>query len=143
MNREQIDLVQASFARIEPLAEEAGVLFYVKLFEIDPGLRRLFKGKMNEQGLKLMQMISFAVHGLDRIDALVPEIQALGMRHAGYGVEDNHYETVGTALLWTLEEALGDAFTPKTKEAWADVYTFLATAMKDASQKAASQVALQ
>lgn len=133
MNRKQINLVKASFAKVQPVAEEAGVLFYVRLFKIDPELRLLFKGKMNEQGLKLMQMIGFAVEGLDRMEELVPELQALGARHAGYGVEDHHYETVGAALLWTLEAALGADFNDHTKEAWTEVYGLLARTMKDAS----------
>ena len=136
MNSEQINLVRASFDKIEPVAEEAGVLFYVRLFKLDPELRRLFKGKMNEQGLKLMQMIGLAVKGLDRIEELVPELQALGARHTGYGVEDRHYKTVAEALLWTLEAALGAEFNDRTKEAWAEVYGFLAETMKDASRQA-------
>lgn len=135
MTKEQINLVRASFKKIEPVAEEAGVLFYVKLFKIDPELRRLFKGAMNKQGLKLMQMIGFAVEGLDRIEELVPEVRALGARHAGYGVEDRHYETVGTALMWTLEKALDTDFTDQTKEAWAEVYGLLAQTMKDAGSQ--------
>lgn len=142
MTGEQINLVKASFAKIEPVAEEAGVLFYVKLFKIDPELRRLFKGKMNEQGYKLMQMIGFAVQGLDRIEELIPEVQALGERHAGYGVEDRHYETVGTALLWTLEKALDADFTDETKEAWTAVYNLLAQTMKDASRHAVENAAV-
>jgi hemoglobin-like flavoprotein len=136
MNSEQINLVRASFQKIVPVAEEAGVLFYVKLFKIDPELRRLFKGKMNEQGQKLMQMIGLAVEGLDHIEELVPQLQALGERHAGYGVEDHHYETVAEALLWTLEKALDADFTDKTKEAWKAVYSLLAQTMKDASRQA-------
>jgi hemoglobin-like flavoprotein len=135
MNSQQINLVRASFEKIVPVAEEAGVLFYVKLFKIDPEMRRLFKGAMNEQGLKLMQMIGFAVEGLDRIEELVPEVRALGARHAGYGVEEHHYETVGTALLWTLEAAQGAEFTAETKEAWAEVYGLLAQTMKDGCRK--------
>ncbi len=135
MTNEQINLVKTSFEKIKPVAEEAGVLFYVKLFKIDPELRRLFKGKMNEQGLKLMQMIGFAVEGLDRIEELIPELQALGARHSDYGVEDNHYETVGAALLWTLEAALGAEFTVETKEAWTEVYGLLAETMKDANRQ--------
>lgn len=135
MTNEQINLVKTSFAKLEPVAEEAGVLFYVKLFKTDPELRRLFRGAMNEQGIKLMQMIGLAVEGLDRIEGLVPEVRALGARHAGYGVEDRHYETVGTALMWTLEAALKDDFTAETKEAWAEVYGLLAETMKEASRQ--------
>jgi hemoglobin-like flavoprotein len=135
MNSEQINLLRTSFQKIEPVAEEAGVLFYVKLFKIDPELRRLFKGKMNEQGLKLMQMIGLAVEGLDRMEEFVPELRALGARHTGYGVEDRHYETVGAALLWTLEAALGADFNEQTKEAWTEVYSFLTRIMKEASRQ--------
>lgn len=135
MTSEQINLVKMSFEKIVPVAEEAGVLFYVKLFKIDPKLRRLFKGKMNEQGLKLMQMIGLAVEGLDRMEEFVPELRELGTRHAGYGVEDHHYETVGVALLWTLEAALGTDFNDQTKVAWTEVYGLLARTMKDASRQ--------
>lgn len=117
MTLEQIDLVEDSFRQIEPNAEAAAKLFYDRLFEIDPALRPLFKGDLSEQGRKLMHMIGLAVKGLRRIDELVPALRSLGARHAGYGVEDRHYDTVAAALLWTLEKALGPAFTPQTKEA--------------------------
>ena len=135
MNSEQINLVRASFQKIVPVAEEAGVLFYVKLFKIDPELRRLFKGKMNEQADKLMEVIGLAVKNLDRMEEFAPELQALGARHAGYGVKDRHYKTVGTALLWTLEAALGAEFDAKTKVAWTEVFDLLARTMKDGSRQ--------
>jgi hemoglobin-like flavoprotein len=80
-----------------------------------------------------MQMISTAVANLDRLDTLVPAVQSLGARHARYGVLDSHYNTVGEALIWTLEQGLGDAFTPETKDAWIVVYTLLSSTMKDAA----------
>src|SRR6185503_20846014 len=83
---------------------------------------------------KLAQMLTAAVKGLDHLDRLVPVVQDLGRRHAGYGVTDGHYDTVGAALLWTLEKGLGSAFTPETKEAWTTVYGLLATLMKDAAR---------
>ena len=135
MTNEQINLVQASFEKIEPNAETVAILFYTRLFEIDPGLRNLFSGDINEQGRKLMQMIGLAVRGLDRLDELVPAVQALGARHAGYGVQDFHYGTVAKALLWTLEKGLGAEFTVETKEAWTAVYTILAQTMKNASRQ--------
>jgi hemoglobin-like flavoprotein len=91
---------------------------------------------MTEQRKKLMQMLTAAVKGLDRLDQLVPVVQNLGRRHATYGVEDRHYDTVGAALLWTLGKGLGDAFTPETKDAWATVYGILATTMKTAAREA-------
>jgi hemoglobin-like flavoprotein len=132
----QKTLVQASFATIAPIADDAAALFYRRLFELDPSLERLFRGDMAEQRRKLMQMLTAAVKGLDRVDQLVPVVQALGRRHAAYGVEDRHYETVGAALLWTLEKGLGGAFTPDTKEAWATVYGILATTMQNSAREA-------
>jgi len=136
----QKQLVQETFATIAPIADDAAALFYRRLFEIDPSLRRMFKDDMTEQRKRLMQMIAVAVRGLDRLDQLVPAVQDLGRRHAGYGVEDRHYDTVGKALLWTLEKGLGNAFTPEVKEAWATVYGILATTMKEASREAAVAV---
>ena len=131
----QIELVQSTFAIIAPIADDAAALFYRRLFEIDPSLELMFKGDMAEQRRKLMQMLTAAVKGLPRLDRLVPVVEDLGRRHAGYGVADEHYDTVGAALLWTLEKGLGSAFTPECKEAWATVYGLLATTMKNAAAR--------
>ena len=131
----QIELVQRTFAIIAPIADDAAALFYRRLFEIDPSLRGMFKGDMVEQRRKLMQMLTAAVKGLPRLDRLVPVVEDLGRRHTGYGVIDAHYDTVGAALLWTLEKGLGSAFTPDVKDAWATVYGVLASTMKNAAAK--------
>jgi hemoglobin-like flavoprotein len=132
----QKTLVQESFAIITPIADDAAALFYCRLFDLDPSLERMFRGDMGEQRKKLMQMLTAAVKGLDRLDQLVPVVQELGRRHAGYGVLDAHYDTVGAALLWTLEKGLGAAFTPDTREAWTTVYGLLSTTMQQAAREA-------
>jgi len=134
MTNDQISLVKESFKRIEPLAEEAAVLFYARLFKLDPSLRPLFKTDIREQGLKLMQMLRLVVESLSRFEELEPELRSLGDRHVTYGVDDHHYETVGAALLWTFEKALKPNYTAETKEAWAAVYSLLAQIMKEGSQ---------
>ena len=131
----QKTLVQDSFATIAPIADDAAVLFYQRLFELDPSLEPMFRGNMAEQRKKLMQMLTAAVKGLDRLDQLVPVVENLGRRHAGYGVTDAHYDTVGSALLWTLQMGLGRAFTAEVKDAWATVYGLLATTMKEAARE--------
>lgn len=138
MTNEQIQLVTDSFEKIAPMADEAAALFYKRLFEIDPALRSLFKGDLREQGQKLMQMIGVAVKGLSRFDEIKPALQSLGARHAVYGVEDSHYDTVASALLWTLEIGLGTDFTGETKDAWAAAYAVLAQTMKEAAGAGAS-----
>ena len=133
MNTDTIDLVQKSFAQVRPGAAGAADLFYRRLFELDPDLRPLFTSDIGEQGARLMAMIGLAVDGLDELDALTPAVQALGIRHRGYGVRPEHYDTVGEALLWTLGQGLGDAFTPDVRAAWAETYGLLAGVMRDAA----------
>jgi len=130
MTLNEKNLVQATFAQVAPIAEVAAELFYGRLFEIAPELRPMFRGDLKEQGRKLMQILAVAVKGLDRLSEILAVVREMGHRHAGYGVRDEHYDTVGAALLWTLEKALGDGFTPEVKSAWVSVYTALATAMK-------------
>ncbi|MBV9877958.1 MAG: hemin receptor [Verrucomicrobia bacterium] len=131
-------LVQDSWAQVIPISDKAAELFYNRLFELDPSLRPLFTSNMTEQGRKLMGMITVAVHGLDRLDEIIPAVRALGKRHLGYGVTDDHYDTVATALLWTLERGLGDAFTEDTRNAWIKTYTLLSTIMKEAAAQPAA-----
>lgn len=130
MTPQQIELVKSSWTQIVPIQETAAGLFYGKLFELDPALKPMFKGDIKVQGHKLMTMLNTAVRGLDHLDALVPAVKALGRRHVTYGVKAEHYGTVATALLWTLEQGLGEGFTPEVREAWTEAYTVLATTMQ-------------
>jgi hemoglobin-like flavoprotein len=133
MTPQQILLVQTTWQKVLPIGDTAAEMFYAKLFAMDPAVRALFKGDMKEQGKKLMTMINTAVRALDSLDTIVPAVQALGRRHAGYGVKPQHYATVGAALLWTLEQGLGEVFTADAKQAWTETYGLLATTMQQAA----------
>ncbi len=134
MHTIDIPLVQRTWSMVLAIADQAAELFYGKLFELDPSLKHMFRSSdMAEQRKKLMQMITVAVRGLERLDELVPAVQALGRRHVGYGVTDSHYDTVAAALLWTLEQGLGAEWTPAAQAAWTETYVTLATVMKDAA----------
>ncbi len=138
MTPEQIQLIRDSWAMVSPIRTQAAELFYGRLFELDPSLRSLFSGDIAEQGEVLMAMLGFAVRNLDALDTAVPRFQYLGVRHAGYGVEAHHYDTVAQALLWTLEQGLGDAATPAVLDAWTVAYTTLATVMQEAAASSSS-----
>ena len=130
MNPTDIDLIRSSWAGVEPIADTAAGLFYGRLFELDPAIERLFRRTdMAAQRKILMQTLTVVVKSLDKLDQLVPAVQALGRRHAGYGVRESHYATVGEALLWTLEQGLGASFTPPVRAAWAEAYGILASVM--------------
>ena len=138
MTPDQIDLVQASFAKVVPIAETAAGLFYGRLFEIAPEVKPLFHGDMKEQGRKLMTTLAVVINGLKAPEAILPAAKALAVKHVGYGVAADHYAPVGAALIWTLEQGLGNDFTPETRDAWIAAYTLLSGVMiEEAYPKAA------
>ena len=134
MTPRQIALVKQSWQQVGLQADVVAEFFYARLFELDPALRALFKKDLRTQGRMLTSIITLAVSQLDRLDKLVPVVRALGQRHATYGVEEQHYATVGAALLDTLAAALKAAFTPEVQEAWTVTYTLLADTMKAGSE---------
>ena len=141
MTPRQTRLVQQTFAAIVPIADRAAELFYERLFELDPSLRATFRGDLAEQRGKLIQMLAVVVRGLDDPDTLLPAVRALGARHLGYGVRDADYDAVGSALLWTLAQGLGDAFRPEVRVAWATVYGLLARTMLGGAAEARTAAA--
>ena len=131
MTPAQIDLVQSSFAKVAPIAETAADLFYGRLFEIAPEVKSLFRGDMKEQGRKLMTTLGVVVNNLKNPDVIVPAAKALAVKHIAYGVTAAHYAPAGAALIWTLEQGLGDDFTPVTRDAWIAAYASLSGVMID------------
>jgi hemoglobin-like flavoprotein/division protein CdvB (Snf7/Vps24/ESCRT-III family) len=129
ISQADIELVQQSFMRIEPISMVVGRTFYERLFETNPEIRKLFTGDIESQGERLMDMIGAAVAGLDDLEALVPVVQRLGTRHRKYGVETSHFGAFAEALIWTLEQGLADAFTPEIRTAWVNVYGVIAETM--------------
>ena len=135
LRSEQIQLVKQSFSWVARQADEFGRLFYDRLFDLDPGLRPLFKVSIEIQSKKLMEMLTVVVNNLDHLDTILPAIRSLGVQHAGYGVTEKHYESVASALLWALERELGPRFTAPVREAWIAAYGLIAETMKAASRE--------
>ena len=129
MNSMQIQLVQDSFKSVIPIQDQAAEMFYGRLFELDPSLRTMFKGDMAEQGRKLMKTLATVVRGLNNSAEITPVIRNLGARHLDFGVTDDQYDTVGAALLWTLEQGLGEAFDNDVMNAWVEAYTLVSNTM--------------
>jgi hemoglobin-like flavoprotein len=136
MTPRQIELVQESFTKVLPIAPAAAQMFYERLFTLDPTLRPLFKGNLKDQGRMLMMMIAGTVRGLSNPPALVPVLKDLGARHVGYGVKEQHYDTVGSALIWTLQEGLGQDFNDEVCEAWVQAYQLLSSVMQQGANEA-------
>jgi hemoglobin-like flavoprotein len=136
MTPERRQLVTESWKSLAPNGPQVGAIFYRRLFEIDPSLRPLFKDAiLDEQIRKLITMLDLIVHWLDIPERLVPVLKQLGARHHGYGVQDDHYGKVGTALMGTLEEGLGDKFTPDLRSAWTEAYLLISSLMRRGAAK--------
>ena len=138
MTPHQVWLVQTSFAAIAPRAESVVPPFYERLFALDPALRPLFPAEMAGQRRKLAAALAAAVKGLSRPESIRPVLEDLGRRHAGYGVRDADYDTVGAALLGALEEVLGEAFDDELRAAWAACYALVAGTMRGAGRAVAA-----
>lgn len=130
MTPEQISMVQATFGKVAANKDAAAALFYARLFELDPSLKPMFKGDLKSQGQKLMGALAIAVGHLRNPEVLLAPLRDMGARHRGYGVEDHHYDTVASALIWTLEQGLGADFTAEVKHAWVETYILVAGVMK-------------
>ena len=129
MTPDQVESIQASFAKEAPVAEAAAGIFYSRLFEIAPEVEALFRGDMTEQGRKLMKTLAVVVNGLGNLDSILPAASALAKNHVAYGVKASHYAPVGAALLWTLERGLGPDWTPEVQSAWSAAYATLSNFM--------------
>jgi len=133
MTPDQIELVQTTFEKIGPAKEQIAGAFYDRLFELAPSMQSLFKNDMAGMRQQFMGAVDSAVVGLDDLEAVLPEIEALGVRHLDYGVEDSHYDTVGEAFLWAMEKGMGSAFTPEVRTAWSEAYLVLSGVMREAA----------
>jgi hemoglobin-like flavoprotein len=133
MTPDQVTLVQESFKKVVPIADKAADLFYDRLFTIAPEVRSLFPADLSEQKKKLLQVLTTAVTNLHQVEKVLPAVEELGRRHVAYGVTEKHYEPVGAALLWTLEQGLGADFSPAVKAAWTETYVTVAGVMTKAA----------
>lgn len=136
MTPDRRQLVTESWKKLSPNGAQFGAILFRRLFEIDPTLEPMFKGMiLSEQVLKLTSMLDLIVQWLDLPERLVPVLKQLGARHNTYGVHEDHYGKMGTALMGTLEEALGDQFTPELRSAWTEAYLLISSLMRRGAAK--------
>lgn len=141
MTPDQVKIVQDSFAKVAPISEQAATIFYNRLFEVAPQVKMMFPENMTEQRRKLMATLAVVVNGLSDLPSILPAASALAIRHVSYGARREHYPVVGAALLWTLEQGLGDAWTPEVACAWTAAYDTLSGYMMAEAYGRPSQAA--
>jgi hemoglobin-like flavoprotein len=129
MTDRQILLVKNSWSYLIIKSEEAGLLFYNRLFEIAPELKPMFKTEQKDQSRKLITMVTLIVSKLQKLEEIQEEIKNLAIRHRRYGVDTAYYRIVGAALLWTIQRALPEKWTDELEEAWVEVYALISESM--------------
>lgn len=130
---ELIDLVQASWEKILPHRKHATAFFCEKLFELDPDLKRLFEGDAHNQARKMMLMLGQTVASLGRLEKVLPMLNDVAMKHIQVGAKEKDYSSVRSALIWTLEQGLAEAFTVDVRVAWNQTFSALVDVMQRAS----------
>jgi hemoglobin-like flavoprotein len=118
LSAEQKRLIRVSFLRIEPALDLVAQLFFLKLFRLDPSLRKKFSGPVEIQAKKFAAGAKLAMISLGHEDGLAPTLKLLGARHRQMGIRTRHYRTMSRALVWTLERSLDKAFDRDTTDAW-------------------------
>jgi hemoglobin-like flavoprotein len=141
MTNQQIELIRQSWALVQPMSKQAGMLFYKKLFTMAPGVRHLFKDDISEQAGKLMVILGYVVAKLNKMDELVEDVRKLGARHNAYGAHPAHYEAVGQCLIATLREGLGPAWNAEIQNAWTVAYNTLKNVMIIAQEEQKEAIA--
>ena len=134
MTPREKQLIRESFVSIREVAGPLSLLFYGRLFAMEPGVRPLFQNDIAKQGMKLMEMLTAVVENIDQVEELTPVLQAMGQRHAGYGVLPAHYAMVEAALLWSLGQALGAALDAEGKAAWRKVIGVVSQKMQEGAR---------
>ena len=130
MTKRQKRIVSETFPLIREMALPVSLLFYGRLFDLDPSLRQLFKIDMKEQSKKLVATLDALVEGIDDWERIVPILREMGQRHVGYGVKEQHYDTVCSALVWAFGQALQPGFDDEVRAAWTAVIRAVNEQMK-------------
>ncbi|TFE66761.1 hemin transporter [Methylacidiphilum sp. Yel] len=138
MTQEQIKLIQKSWLHVIEKADEAGLLFYKRLFEVEPNVRSLFRENIEKQGRKLIDVLNWIVLNLQDIDTALDAAKELARRHVKYGVEVEHYPLIGHTLIWTLGKIIGKEWNKELEQTWIKAYEALAQVMIEEHKKSQS-----
>ncbi|MGH3918739.1 MAG: globin domain-containing protein [Pseudonocardiaceae bacterium] len=128
-----VRLIRESYEVIQPRAEEVVRFFYATLFAIAPATRELFAANMEVQHGRFLKALTYVVQKADQPDELLPFLRQLGRDHRKFGVQTQHYDLMGTALVTALKQYAGQAWTPQVEKAWSDAYNLIAKTMLEAA----------
>jgi hemoglobin-like flavoprotein len=135
MTPEQVELIRNSFDAMWSMRDDIAELCYDRFFELAPDARCLFRGDMERQRVKLMDMIAALVGSLDQGALFRSMVEQSGLQHNRFGVRPSQYAAMGEALMWSLEYKLGPSFTPELRESWKALYASVQAEMLRAAAR--------
>lgn len=119
----EVETLEESFDLVAPQSDELIKRFYERLFEVAPGVKPLFADvDMERQRQALLNMLLVLRESLHDLDDVVPDLEALGARHVGYGAQPEHYPVVGEVLIESMAEIAGPAWKAEYTAAWQEAY---------------------
>ncbi|MFJ6212013.1 globin domain-containing protein [Streptomyces sp. NPDC092296] len=133
-----LELVRASLAALEPVAERATAHFYALVFLRHPELRSLFPAAMDVQRDRLFRALLTAARSAEDPAALTAQLAPLGRSHRRYGVRSEHYAPFGECLVAALARYCGHHWDAETESAWQRVYGLIARTMTGAAESSAT-----
>ena len=142
MTPRSIELVRQTWVMLLPDAEHVGVIFYDRLFAADASVAALFANTdIAAPCGKLLDTLGLAVQNAHHLADMQGALEDLGRRHVAYGTRDEHYGLVRDALIETLAETLGDAFTFEARAAWVELYAEVSGPMRSAANTLTQEAA--
>ncbi len=134
ISKRQTDLVKSTFEQFLGAGDSGAIRFYERLFETAPHLRKLFHDDIELQARMFLQSLNVIVSSLSSTERAARVLKRLGDKHHGYGVETDHYSVLGTVLVETIREVLGDDFSDEASEAWTAAFRLISSIMISASE---------
>jgi hemoglobin-like flavoprotein len=125
-----LEALETSFDLVAPHGDQLMEIFYTDLFAAAPEVKPLFAGTdMRRQRAMLLAALGLLRRSLRNLEAILPSLEAMGARHAGYGVLPEHYPIVGEVLIGSMATVAGARWEPAYTEAWAEAFEAVAGAM--------------
>ena len=129
LEQKTIDIVKSTVPVLKTHGVEITKTFYKNLFRDHPEVKNIFnmgRQESGEQPKALAMAVLAAAENIDNLEAIMPVVEKIGVRHCDADVKAEQYPLVGEYLLGAIKEVLGDAATDDVIDAWGKTYGVLA-----------------
>ena len=138
LDQKTIDIIKSTVPVLKEHGVEITTTFYKNMFKNNPEVKPLFnmdKQASGEQPKALAMTILAAAQNIDNLEVLLPAVKKIGEVHCNRQITEGHYPIVGSNLLASIKEVLGDAATDEVIEAWGKAYEVIAKIFIDVEKE--------